>query len=104
MSRVEFLRRTKREHELKEFAELNAPLIQAQLRLVPRLTDNQARDRVKDAMEAGDDRLQALWDEVASFGRDGWAWISPAERGPGEEEPVPDPKPQSSAPDDGFTP
>ena len=104
ISRVESLRRTKREHELKEFAELNAPLIQAQLRLVPRLTDNQARDRVKDAIEAGDERLQALWDEVASFGRDGGAWISPAERGPGEEEPVPDPKPQSSAPDDGFTP
>lgn len=103
MSRVDSLRKIRREQELKEFAELNAPLIQAQLRLAPKLTDNQARDRVMDAIEAGDERLQVLWDEVASFERDGGSWISPAEMEPGEEDPVPDPKPQTSAPDGGLT-
>ena len=100
VKQVESLRKTRRDQELKDFAELNAPLIQAQLRLMPKLTDNQARDRVMDAVEAGDERLQVLRDEVASFDRDGGLRIVPVETEPEEVSPVTNPKPQTPQPDD----
>lgn len=94
---VQDLWRTKNAQERAEFDVRNAHLIDAQQRLRPRLTVREASQLVRDAIEAGDERLWALEEEAQQYARD-------AELESADEEPQIDPDSDRPSEDDDLSP